>query len=266
MDTLGSTAAPGWRTNLALTLSIVSIVVSALAYSDNIFGFFGQVTPAHSRVRQANVRLYLEAMADPGLNKLYEATHVVEEDSPAESYIESIYWMRNARVARTKYVPDTGHVLQEGDTWKNCYDDANTDCVTFNGFEFNKEDKIVQARRNDRLLSAIAVKGNGDGDDDGLMVSPLGGRTLGSTEYALRLRNTTADPVTVLGCDEMYTETGGHLLQTNEDGWPVKVLSWQEADFYCSFDGDYFSTPQYVALRVKRGHAEIDIWATFERP
>ena len=203
MDTPDAAGTSTWRANVALAVSAVALVVSILAYSPTIFAFFGQPTPAHQLKRHENARQFMEAMADPGWGKLYDATHMLEKGSPAESYVEAVYWLRNAHETRTGETARPGTVAQEGDLWKVCHDEALTDCTSFDHFEFNEADQIKQARRNNALLLSPAVEPGSEVTEDGVIVAPLGGRILENGEYALRLRNTTEDTVTVVGCQAM---------------------------------------------------------------
>lgn len=250
----------------SLLVSILMLLVTVFAYSEQVFGFFGGLPPHQAHERQVKAKQFAEAVASGAVGPLIEARRtVVEEGSSAQQFLDSLFWVREAVGA--PHDSKTGTVVEIPDGWRACVDEDS--CVEYTDFRFNRTGQIVTASRAGEGLESQVLRLGSSSSRDGVEVRPIGGRRIpegGWFSYVLHVANKGDEGISVEKCLRPETFSGTTLRASSSTmtKLPVQIGPWQERNIRCDFQTTNNPSPQDVGLEAAVGEESVVLWVTFE--
>jgi hypothetical protein len=266
-DGAGSSSNSKGTAQLALAISIVSLLVAFFGNASNIFAFFGQVTPMHASARNNAEEAFVRAIASSDQDDLYTQYQEASPGSPAQTFAYHYYWILTARSKTSGWESPQRETSRIDGGWQMCDKDEQAKCVKYTNFRFDDEDRVSDAsRQNERLETWIAALNEG-GNAKGVTGTPLAGRVYANSdtsEYAVRLRNTSDEAVEILGCLNVDTIDGETHESLESEPFPITLESWQEFDLYCRFDTSNLAEPLYIGVQLTGAEWGETLWVTFD--
>jgi len=245
-------------------IALISLAVTFLANSAAIFAFFGAETPHRANVRASNVRQYVAALAKHDINTAIIALEITGEGSPASEYLQTMSWLWwGAKAMDTP--PYTSQAVDVGgNTWNVCRAEDLTDCARYSNFQFNDQDEIVDAQRNDFSLDIFTLSLGAPNESEGWTVQPLAGLAHdGWNQYVLRVRNSTEAAARVTGCSRRDSMTGATLSTNPGNGFPKEVPPGSDVLVYCEFQTQTTLLEHDVAVVMEAAERSVAIWTDF---
>lgn len=245
-------------------IALISLGVTFLANSAAIFAFFGAEIPHRVNVRASNVRQYVTAIAKHDINAAIIALGITGESSPASEYLLTMSWLWWGAGAMGTPPYASQAVDAGGNTWNVCRAEDLTDCVRYSNFQFNDQDEIVDARRNDFPLDVFTLSLGAPNESEGWTVQPMAGLAHdGWNQYVFRVRNSTEAAARVTGCYRRDSTTGATLSTNPDNGFPKEVQPGSDIVVYCEFQTQTTLGEHDVAVVMEAAERSAAIWTEF---